>query len=246
MGKWKEGVKVGVQDVAEASPKGERRGERRMADKDTSDAQILEWDEKGKDVFFETQVDRFRVLPDNVRGELSRKNLDRYWVSYHHWKDQERLKDEPKPFGVKVEPVASGADTRQQVVFKDPAFPEKWHECWIRPDEVRERSYRGYVPVDPKEVEVFCSTPAGPPAIVDGQGRTEMLLYKIPNELYEQQKREQKQRGADQFQGEQGRVREQLNRVAREASPAAPESVFFDPEKSGSGTQRWHEEPSED
>ena len=216
--------------------------------KDTSDEQVLRWVDEGKEIFFESGLDNFRELPDNVRGELDRQSLDRYWLAFHHWKDQEKRKGMPAPSGVTVEPVASSAQRRIQVDFKDPDFHKKWHECWIRPDETRERSYRGYVPVGAEEVEVFCSTPAGPPAITDGQGKTEMLLYKIPNKLYKEQKQVRKQRFAGRLEQDQAKAKEQVNKLAREASSEAPDNVFFDPEKPGgsSGTVRWHDEPTGD
>lgn len=135
-----------------------------------------------------------------------------------------------------------------QVDFKDPKFKDEWRECWIRPDEVRERSYRGYVPVGAEEVEVFCSTPGGPPSITDGQGKTEMLLYKIPQELYKEQKKARKQRFAGRLETETDRAREEVNRIAKESSRDAPDNVFFDPEspRETPGTVQWHEEPTGD
>jgi hypothetical protein len=218
----------------------------KVAGKATSDREILQWEAMGEEILFDSGVDEFRVLPDNVREELSRRNLDRYWVSYHHWKDQVRVKDQPKPSGITVEPVSSSPDLRMQVTFKDPEFHKKWHECWIRPDEIRERSYRGYVPVETDEVEVFCSTPAGPPAITDGQGKTEMVLYKIPNELLRQHDEENDRRFGGRLEASIQETREQVNKIAREASKESPKDVFFDPEKPGEspGTVRWHAEPT--
>jgi hypothetical protein len=214
--------------------------------RETSDEELLGWIEEGRDIFFESGVDSFRELADNIREELDKRALDRYWLAFHHWKDQEKRKGQPAPSGITVEPVASSAQRRIQVDFKDPEFGKKWHECWIRPDEVRERSYRGYVPVGSEEVEVFCSSPAGPPAITDGQGKTEMLLYKIPNELYHEQKAARKQRFAGRLEQDQQRAREEVNKLARESSSEAPDNVFFDPEnpRETPGTVRWHEEPA--
>ena len=220
--------------------------EKVVVTKELDEQQVLDYEAQGRKLFFDSSLDGFKELTDTVRRELSRENLDRYWVSYHLWKDLDRKKDLPKPSGIRVEPVASSADLRMQVNFKDPdEFHKKWHECWIRPDETRERSYRGYVPVESDEVEVFCSTPAGPPAIVDGQGKTEMLLYKIPNELHAEQKAKQKERYAGRLEGMKEGAKEQLNRVAREASSDSPKNVAFDPDnpRETPGTVRWHEEP---
>jgi len=213
--------------------------------KDTKDEQILEWVEDGKEIFFESGLDDFKELSDNVRGELNRADLDRYWLAFHHWKELGKRKGMPAASGIRVEPVSSSAELRMQVDFKDPEFRKKWHECWIRPDETRERSYRGYVPVGAEEVEVFCSTPGGPPSITDGQGKTEMLLYKIPKDLHDEQKKARKQRFAGRLESETAKAREQVNKIAREASGEAPENVFFDPEnpRETPGTVQWHSEP---
>ena len=237
-------AKVESMVPVEALPAQEKRC---VADKSTADKQVLKWNDDGKKIYFESSLDGFRELTDNVRVELSRENLDRYWLSFHHWKDQEKRKDQPVPSGIRVNPVASSADLRMQVDFKDPKFHDKFHECWIRPDERRERSYRGYVPVGAEEVEVFCSTPAGPPAITDGQGRTEMLLYKITNEQLAANKKVRKEQFEKPLERDKERVREEINKLAKEASPEAPDSVFLDPDKPGglSGSVKWHEEPGE-
>ena len=212
------------------------------------DEQILGWIEEGKEIFFESGLDEFKELADNVRGELDRQSLDRYWLAFHHWKDLGKRKGQPAPSGITVEPVSSSAELRMQVDFKDPDFKDKWRECWIRPDEVRERSYRGYVPVGAEEVEVFCSTPAGPPAIIDGQGKTEMLLYKVPKQVYMDQKAARKKRFSGRLETETERARDQVNKIARDASREAPKDVFFNPEnpKETPGTVRWHSEPTGD
>lgn len=219
-----------------------------FVDKSTTDEQVLNWVEEGKEIFFESGLDNFKELADNVRGELDRPSLDRYWLAFHHQRELDKRKGQPAPSGITVEPVSSSAELRMQVDFKDPGFKEKWHECWIRPDEVRERSYRGYVPVGAEEVEVFCSTPGGPPSITDGQGKTEMLLYKVPKELYLEQKKARKQRFAGRLETETNRAREEVNRIAKESSREAPDNVFFDPEnpRETPGTVRWHEEPTGD
>lgn len=212
--------------------------DRKRVTKSTSDEQVLVWVSQGVELDFDSSLDSFKELSDNVRRELNRENLDRYWVSYHHWKDLEKRKDMPEPSGIRVEPVASSADLRMKVDFKDPGFHDKWTECWIRPDEVRERSYRGYVPVQSDEVEVFCSTPAGPPAITDGQGKVEMLLYKVPNEIRAEARRKQKEQSLGRLDRERQTAKEAVNRVAGD-------QVFFDPESPEKrGTVKWHEEPS--
>lgn len=218
-----------------------------VAGKNTTDRQILQWERRRRKIFFESSLDGFRKLSDTVIGELSRDNLLRYVLSFQHWKDQEKRKDQPSSSGIKVEPVASSADLRMQVDFRDPKFHDEWHECWIRPDERRERSYRGYVPVEAEEVEVFCSTPAGPPAITDGQGRVEMLLYKITNEQLAANKKARKEQFDEPLKRDKERVREEVNKLAKEASPEAPDSVFLDPDKPEglSGSVKWHEEPGE-
>ena len=159
---------------------------------DTSDKDVLDYDKKGKTLHFNSDIGRFKALRDVVLQNLSKRVRQDYFLAFDE--HQQNTKEALNPFrdlNLKVTlPGGGTATSKLDVLNKQKGF----HYAWRRPDERGVAEYEGAVPVqkgelnrEGKEIGVLSGTALTGSSftIKDSGGDEELVLYKIPTELYE-------------------------------------------------------------
>jgi len=151
-------------------------------DIDTPMEKVVELDNNGVELEFDHHPEKFLRLPSDVTRELSYNNKQRYFVSKGMAEETLDLSAYDQRM-FKPEPGRAMATDRLEVLNKDPNF----HYCWKRPDELQHCKMDGYVIADDRQLGTFHGD-VGSARTVGADGKTELVLMKLPKEKYQQQR----------------------------------------------------------
>jgi len=156
---------------------------------DNTEEEILSFEKEDREITFDPDVEKFKLLPEKVIRELGYYNARNYWISYSIYlegkKEQSGQKVIASPeLRVVSQPYNARAAKRFEVRNKDPN--KEYH--WIRPDEVDESGYLGWMPCTDPNVITFGYKGSGQHVIISpsAPGTIEQLLVEIPKDLYKQ------------------------------------------------------------
>lgn len=166
---------------------------------------IVHYDEEGYELYFDGEVGKFRELPEEAVRSLSKENRDRYLLAYGEWKYSQEHASDPRPLpGVNVSPQYASATARLEVRNKKPGT----HLCWKRSDALQQALRDGYEFADDPDLETF-GNPVGGSRRISALGEDELILMKIPQDVFEarqradaERSRRRAERAEDQAMGE--------------------------------------------
>jgi hypothetical protein len=178
---------------------------------DTTEEDVLKYNEEGKNLFFDGDLDSFKVLSDNTIDQLSYINRQRYFSSYGEYKYNLEHKDEENITSrIQVSPRYATATGRLEVHGKDPRF----HYCWKRPDELRQAKYEGYEVADDDALDTF----QGKDKVsslhkVGAYGDDELVLTKIPQELFDERQRAIQEKSTKRIKAVEDTAKDEMRRA---------------------------------
>lgn len=149
---------------------------------DDSIDKIVYLDQRGVDLFFEDDPDKFRELPEGVLDSLSKINRERYQASFDFYKRRVRERDNPEEFatpGISVNPNLTSARARLAIEGKVPGF----HYCWKAPHELTTAARLGYRIAKRPGLKTFAHT-GEETHKVSAFGEDELVLTEIPESSY--------------------------------------------------------------
>lgn len=158
-------------------------------DIDTSEEDMLKYQEKGYILFFDTKIGRFKKLTPEQVKKLDQNNKVRYFVAVGE--HQNLLEESDDPFSgldLKVDKMAYSATEALEVFGKDPNF----HYAWKSPEKLQRAQREGFVPA--KEANLKTAVGSGTEVRkIGAYGKDELVLCKMPKELHERKVREKLQ-----------------------------------------------------
>ncbi|HSW65334.1 MAG TPA: hypothetical protein VLH56_18805 [Dissulfurispiraceae bacterium] len=179
-----EGVATSVPSSEAIEPKVEKKAKRKLVDSTMSAATVIELDLAGVELLFEQKED-FLALPEEIVRSLSRDNRSRYSVArqYHEtWRGADD-KEFVERFSISAEANGSASDKINQTKVR-----KGLRERWCRPDTVNRRLAEGYKVLNKDEATTFLGSKGGHHEI-SKDGKTELVLMGIPEELYQKRQK---------------------------------------------------------
>jgi len=150
-------------------------------DIDTDFDVMLKLQESGADLFFETEVDKFKKLSSVEVNKLNQSNKTRYFVAVGM--HQQNVEDSNDPFSgldLKIDSKAYSATEAMEVFGKDPDF----NYVWKSPEGLQRAAREGFVPVrDPNVKTAFGQ--GSEVRKIGAYGKDELILCQQPKELHE-------------------------------------------------------------
>ncbi len=179
-------VENDVKEVKEKSPKS------LIVDIDTNTEDMLKYEEKGYELFFETAVGKFKKLMPKDIKKLKRDNQTRYYVaSGQHQQNVDESDDPFSGMDIQVDSKAYSATEALEVEGKDPNF----NYAWKSPEKLQRAAREGFVPV--RDPDIKTAVGGGSEVRkIGAYGKDELILCKQPKELHEKMIREQAERSA--------------------------------------------------
>ncbi len=225
---------------------------------DKTPEDVIQYDAEGKDLVFKEGLGELLELSDEQVRSLSKANQTNYWVAFALNRKLREQQEAPPTPGLRVEnrsePAGQfGSDAfkreavemnkevarkgakmgtakgRLQIHWKDPASAEKFDTVWKRPDELRDASYRGYVPITTDEADGYTASPSGRVEVA-AFGETELVAMKIPKATHEEVLSEPRERS---------KKRAALYDAAAKKDLEQAGGHPFDPSKPKQGTTPW-------
>ena len=144
---------------------------------DFSPEMVVSYYKEGKELYFESDVGRFRPLDDEIVDGFDKLTRTRYVNSFYlNKKAIEQLKAPAS--GIKYSGRLASATASLQIDNKKPGM----HYAWIAPGEMRERVYEGSrVCEDPDIITLHSND--GSSHRVEALGQTELVLMETPKEI---------------------------------------------------------------
>lgn len=198
---------------------------------DMSDEDVLQYDDKGANLFWDGSLESFKELDDDFVKKLSNLNQTRYFSSFWEYQRALKRKDEPKiSERIKVSPRLARATQRLEVYNKRPGM----HYCWKRPDEVFQSKLEGYKTVSDTTVQSFMAEDSGAHKVA-ADGEAELVLMEIPKETFEEGQRVISEKSTRRKEAVDNQAREDIRRAGgipyETKGPGGPEFTPSDPSR---------------
>lgn len=147
--------------------------------------EVVKYDGRGYKLLFDESKEGFKRLPSDFVRRLSSDNRQRYFLAKGAYDFNAEEEGMPDLGDIKVSSRFAKASTRLEVANMLPG----WHYVWKRTDELYACLNDGYVIADEEELLTHDSSPSGK-HIVAAQGEQEMILMRIPDEVYKAREKE--------------------------------------------------------
>jgi hypothetical protein len=143
---------------------------------------VIDLDEKGNTLIFDSEPGRFLELPEDVIRKLGKDNRGAYFTAFHTFTTASRQKDFTPTAGLSITPNYASATERINVILPE-VFAKKYHTCWKRPDQLPGAEKDGYFVVKGSHgVQSFGYDKARDCHVVGSVGHVELILMACPIE----------------------------------------------------------------
>ena len=168
-------------EKAPIAPKDQKKPENLYISIDNTEEEVLNFEQEGKSLYFESDLGRFLVLSEDAVVSLNRFNQARYFASFYlHQKAQEMAKTPATP-GLEIDGRYARASARLEVYGKNPGK----HYAWIDPPNVRVREYEGYQVTNDPDISTFGSQVGGSHEVKVAGQAPELILMETSKENFQ-------------------------------------------------------------
>ena len=157
---------------------------------DTTEEQILQWDQEGYTLVFDTTGQEFRSLREETVQKLSRWNADRYRVSAEIWEEAKKRDPVREVLdGIEFGPNRGTATDRLKVERRNPNYVYWWEV----PERVYDKVAQGWEVVQGSGERTIHSDGSRIHRI-GKKGEEETILLRLPKEVWQKRQREKVER----------------------------------------------------
>lgn len=191
--------------------KSSKRSKKVYISVDNTIEDVVQSENEGASIYFESDLGKFMELPEEVVTSLSKGNQARYFTSYYLWRKALEMEKAPATPGIQIDGRYARASARLEVGGRKPGM----HYAWIDPPtgRVKER-YEGYEFASDENLQTVDKSASGIPVIHGRDGREELVLMVTSEENFEKSQRPAREKSKSRAAGEEDRAMRELGPTA--------------------------------